>query len=103
MSTKYFNNQKFSIFSTIIPIERIQEVLAYIGLGLSAVVGLDKLVSIDIAVLCPSDLVLLVRGADVGLRPMGTGEVGRAPTSLAEGPILLTRLCREPMLSLCLS
>ena len=79
--------------------------LTYIGLGLSAVVGLDRLVSIDTAVLCPSDLVLAVRarGADVGLRPRGMGEVGRAPTSLAEGPILLTKLCREPMLSLCLS
>ena len=77
--------------------------LAYIGLGLSAVIGLDKLVSIDTAALCPSDLVLLVSGADVGLRPMGTGEVGRAPTSLAEGPILLMRLCREPMFSLCFS
>jgi hypothetical protein len=73
------------------------------------VVGLDRVVSIDKAVLCPSDLVLAVsargRGADVGLRPRGMGEVGRAPpTSLADGPILLlTRLCREPILSRCFS
>ena len=82
---------------------------AHIGFGLSAVAGLDRLVSIDTAVLCPRDLVLAVRargrGADVGLSPRGTGEVGRAPpTSLAEGPILLlTRLCRDPMLSRCFS
>ena len=58
----------------------------------------------DTAVLWPSDLVLLVRGADVGLKPIGTGEVGLAPTSLAEGPILLIKLClEEPILRRCLS
>lgn len=75
------------------------------GLGLSAVMGLDKLVSTDIAVVRPSDLVLVVKaiGAEVGRRPMGTGEVGRATTSLTDGPTLLSKLCLELILSLCFS